>query len=189
MSAVLNLAPKRRALMLGSGSEHGKRVTIPDSPDKNFDDYELVTVDIDGDLTPKPSVVWDLDALPYTFGGDSEFDEIHAYEVLEHCGTQGDGKYFFAQFAEFWRMLKPDGLICISVPMWDHQVAWGVPDHKRVLPPNIFGFLEPAYYENVGKPGYADYRKWLGSTNFKIIAMQSTDENFYCVMRAIKPSE
>lgn len=180
----------KRYLLLGSGSNFGKRIKFdgsdkvgPGSPEPDFDAGELVTLDIDADL--KPDVVWDLDVLPYPFG-DNEFDEIHAYEVLEHCGTQGDGKYFFAQFAEFWRMLKPGGYMCISVPLWDCAMAWGAPDHKRVLPSSVFGFLDPAYYENIGKPGYADYRKWLGATNFEPLGAEDAGDSLFVVLRARK---
>lgn len=173
----------KRALLLGSGSSHGKRIKFPGSPEADFADYDLVKVDIDPDVNP--DLVWDLDVLPYPWK-DAEFDEIHAYEVLEHCGTQGDGKFFFAQFAEFYRVLKPDGFMCISVPMWDSDQAWGVPDHKRVLPANVFGFLDPTYYENLGKPGYADYRKWLKSTNFRPVGINQQADNLYVVLQAIK---
>jgi len=180
----------KRYLLLGAGSEYSKRFKFnveagegAGSPESSFDEGELVKCDIDPDLNP--DIVWDLDALPYPWA-DNEFDEIHAYEVLEHCGTQGDGKFFFGQFAEFWRILKPDGYICISVPMWDSDQAWGVPDHKRVLPRNIFGFLDPSYYENIGKPGFADYRKWLGQTNFQCVGFRETETSLHLVMRAVK---
>ena len=74
----------------------------------------------------------------------------------------------------------------ISVPMWDHYMAWGVPDHRRCLPLNVFGFLEPSYYDNLGKPGYAAYRKWLGKTNFSVIHAQELPDTLYVVLRAVK---
>ena len=137
-------------LLIGSGNSHDKRVWFPESPNTEFGD--LVTLDLrDADVNH------DLDELPYPFR-DEAFDEVHAYEVLEHCGSQGDGEFFFGQFNEFYRILKPGGFMVITVPMWNSEVAFGVPDHKRVLPISIFGFLTEGHYENVGKPGYADYR-------------------------------
>lgn len=172
-----------RYLLVGCGNEYGKRVVGECSPSKDFSDGVLVKWDKDPDIGA--DVVHDLDVLPYPFE-DNEFDEIHAYEVLEHCGKQGDGDYFFAQFAEFWRMLKPGGIMAISVPQWDCSIQWGVPDHKRCLPPDVFGFLDITYYDNLGKPGYADYRKLLGTTRFTIIGLDKSRDLDYIVMRANK---
>lgn len=122
-----------------------------------------------------------LNDLPYPWK-DNEFDEIHAYEVLEHCGRQGDGDFFFGQFNEFWRILKPGGFMMISVPMWDAEVAWGVPDHCRVLPPGIFAYLTADYYENVGKPGFGDYRKYLKGY-WTAFGKSEGDEQLHVVLR------
>ena len=63
----------------------------------------------------EPDIVHDLEELPYPFE-DNTFDEIHAYEVLEHIGQQGDYKTFFAQFMEFYRILKPNGKFIGTTP-------------------------------------------------------------------------
>lgn len=185
VNTFLNTAPVKRYLLLGAGHDRGKRVNMPESPEKDFDAGDLVTLDFDP--STNPDVAHDLDVLPYPFA-DEEFDEVHAYEVLEHCGSQGDARFFFGQFAEFYRILKPGGLMCISVPLWDCEVAWAVPDHKRVLPPGIFGFLDKNYYRNVGKPGYGDYRSLLGTTDFEPIGKQevSASHSLYIVLRARK---
>lgn len=152
----------KKYLLIGCGHSLDKRIAFTsdkgnDSPETEFIG-QLVTVDWRKypDQRSNPSIVADLNVLPYDFGED--YDEIHAYEVLEHCGAQGDADFFFGQFNEFHRMLKPDGLMMITVPVWNSVVAWGVPDHKRVMPLNLFSFLEERCYENVGKPGFADYR-------------------------------
>ena len=141
-----------RQLLIGAGNSHDKRVWFPESPDKEFGD-DVTTLDLNADA----DITHDLDDLPYPIE-DSKFHEIHAYEILEHCGSQGDGDFFFEQFNEFHRILKPGGFMVITVPKWDSEAAFGVPDHKRVLPISIFGHLVEEHYENVGKPGYADYR-------------------------------
>lgn len=180
-------------LLLGSGSNHTKCVRFegsdevgPGSPESDFSGGRLVTLDIDPRLNP--DVCHDLDVLPYPFGDDI-FDEVHAYEVLEHTGRQGDGKFFFDQFSEFWRILKPGGYMILSVPLWDTEMAWGVPDHKRVFTPNLFGFLEPEYYDNLGKPGYADYRHWLGETHFKCISYKEDKMSLFVILRAVKDGD
>src|SRR5215471_6222313 len=68
---------------------------------------DLVTLDRTYEVDP--DVVADLGVQPLPFRSDV-FDEVHAYEVLEHLGAQGDWRFFFDQFADFWRILRPGGL-------------------------------------------------------------------------------
>jgi SAM-dependent methyltransferase len=114
-------------LLIGCGNDRRKKITFPQTPS---DWTQLVTLDIDA--STKPDIVHDLNVLPYPFL-DSTFDEIHAYEVLEHCGRQGDWKFFLDQFAELWRILKPGGFLVATCPMWDGPWAWGDPGHTRVI--------------------------------------------------------
>ena len=73
----------KKELLIGCGSDHKKRLTA----DKTRDWDNLTTLDYNSDHNP--NVVWDLMELPLPFK-DQEFDEIHANEVLEHLGQQGD---------------------------------------------------------------------------------------------------
>jgi hypothetical protein len=103
-------------LMLGCGRERQRRIVVNGKVD--FADDRLTCIDI----TPAvhPDVVFDLDVLhsggKLCFSDDS-FDEIHAYDVLEHVGRQGDWKGFFAEFAEYHRVLKQNGLMFVMVPV------------------------------------------------------------------------
>jgi len=156
-------------LLIGCGTERGKRVKFGDIPE---DWTELVTLDMDANL--EPDVVWDLEDFPYPFE-DNLFDEIHAYEVLEHTGQQGDFRFFFKQFTEFWRILKPGGYFCATVPMWDSPWAWSDPGHKRIISANTLVFLSQDEYKvQVGKTAMADYRPWWQG-DFELIA--NTEEN------------
>src|SRR5687767_7500638 len=100
-------------LLLGCGNNLVKKVTFAAVPQQWV---ELVTLDVDPGV--KPHVVHDLNDVSLPFADDN-FDEIHAYEVLEHCGHQGDWRFFFNQFYDFWRILKPGGYFVATVPMWD----------------------------------------------------------------------
>lgn len=188
---------KQDVLLLGCGNMHDKRITFtpekehqellgPGSPWAKFEDYaRLHLSDYDDEICQKYGATWcDLESLPYPWEDDS-MAEIHAYEVLEHQSRQGDGDFFFAQFNEFWRILKPGGYFCLSVPMWDAEVAWGVPDHKRVLPPGIFGFLTEDYYDNIGKPGYGDYRSHLKGRYWIAVAKHETEDQLHVVLRKV----
>lgn len=178
MNAVLK-PEHRRELMIGCGGRREKHVSYEGMPPV-FQD--LVTLDIEP--AHKPDVVWDLNVLPYPFA-DAEFDEIHAYEVLEHCGRQGDIAFFFAQWSEFYRILKPGGLFCGSVPMWDNEWAWADPGHTRVIAPKSLMFLEQKFYETqVGKTAASDYRSmWKG--DFTCVGMQESGVQFFFILKKL----
>jgi 2-polyprenyl-3-methyl-5-hydroxy-6-metoxy-1,4-benzoquinol methylase len=77
-------------LLIGCGHNREKKVSVPELPKEWSKD--LIT--LDWNESTEPDVVHDLNILPYPFDHDM-FDEIHAYEVLEHVGTQGDFRFFF----------------------------------------------------------------------------------------------
>jgi SAM-dependent methyltransferase len=174
----------KRYLLLGAGNKRQKVLQSPGSPEKEFVG-ELVTLDIDPDT--KPDVLHDLNVLPLPFA-DNEFDEIHAYEVMEHCGRQGDWQFFFAQFAEIWRILKPGGLFCATVPAWDSMWAWGDPGHTRLINEGSLVFLsQPEYAKQIGRTSMTDYRgTW--QHDFDICASGTDRDTFAFVIAAVKPS-
>jgi SAM-dependent methyltransferase len=167
-------------LLVGAGNSRTKKIRLSGYPQEWT---ELITLDIDPSTEPR--VVHDLNLLPLPFG-DSMFDEVHAYEVLEHTGTQGDWRFFFNQFYEFWRILKPGGLMCGTVPLWDSPWAWGDPGHTRVLPRESFYFLSQALYANeVGKTSLTDYRGWWKG-DFELLSFNDYEHSLGFVMKAIK---
>ena len=154
----------KKYLILGCGTLIEKRISVPpfgDHPGSPEKDFIGQTTTVDHLPAVNADICADLNDLPYDWVGDEEYDEIHAYEILEHCGTQGDADFFFGQFNEFWRILKPNGLMMLSVPMWTNSIAFGVPDHKRVMPACLFQFLFESYYDNLGNPGFGDYRSFI----------------------------
>lgn len=167
-------------LLIGCGTDRKKKVTIEGMP-KEWSG-ELVTLDIDETLNP--DVVHDLNFCPYPFDDDM-FDEIHAYDVLEHCGRQGDWRFFFDQFYEFWRILKPGGLFVGLVPAWDEVWAWGDPGHTRVIPKEMLSYLFQESYEQVGNTAMTDYRfYWKG--DFEPVALREDHGVLGFVLRAKK---
>lgn len=146
---------------------------------------ELTTLDINPDH--KPDVEWDLTRLPLPFE-DNSFDEIHAYEVLEHTGQQGDYRFFFAQFSDFWRILKPDGMIIGTAPAVGSRWLWGDPSHSRAFTSENLVFLDQATYTaQIGRTMMSDFR-YLYRADFMPVKVVNTPEAFVFMIRAVKPS-
>ena len=140
---------------------------------------------LDGDPTCEPDIIWDLEQIPYPFD-DNTFDEIHAYCVLEHCGRQGDYRFFFAQWAEFARILKPDGRFFGICPKHTSMWAWGDPSHTRIISPQSLRFLAQRVYNDVGKTAMSDYRR-IYSADLVIQRIEDVDaERFYFVLQVNK---
>ncbi len=178
MNAVLKPA-EYRELILGSGNRQIKTVRFEQIP---AEFQNVTTVDIDPDS--KPDVVWDLNKVPLPFE-DNSFDELHAYDVLEHTGTQGDWRFFFAQFEDFWRVLKPGGYLCAACPMWDSPWAWGDPGHSRLLSKYTLMFLDQGAYAQVGRTPMTDYRH-VYKGNFETMAITESEHKWGFVLRAVK---
>jgi SAM-dependent methyltransferase len=168
-------------LLIGAGAQRKKHLSWND----NDEWTKLVTLDINPDH--KPDVVWDLNDTELPFEDDT-FDEIHAYEVLEHTGQQGDWRFFFSQWSHFWRVLKPGGLFIGTSPSFRAVWAWGDPGHTRVVQEENFVFLhQPSYTAQVGVRHMTDYR-FVYEADFEPLALNTGKDTFQFVLQAVKPS-
>lgn len=160
-----------KELLLGCGSRTEKDIYI-DNPE-----FENV-VRLDYNKDHNPDVLWDLTVHPLPFD-DEEFDEIHAYEVLEHLANQGDYEFFFREFTEYWRILKPHGRFFASVPIgvW----TWGDPSHKRSIQPETLIFLDQDQYQQVGQTSMSDFRN-IYKVSFKTIYAEEINGKFYFIL-------
>ena len=127
-------------LLIGCGNSRRKKLS--------FGSHEwshLVTMDHD----PRcgADIIHDLDVTPWPVD-DNAFAEVHAYEVLEHLGQQGDFRSFFAHFEEIYRVLEDGGLLFATVPAWDDVWAWADPSHRRVIAPQSLVFLDRTQYRD-----------------------------------------
>lgn len=169
-----------KELLLGCGHNRKKRLK-PEFAKENW--QNLITLDINP--STNPDVVWDLNDLPWPFE-DDQFDEIHAYEVLEHFGQQGDWKAFFAHFEEIWRILKPGGHLMASTPAWDKVWAWSDPGHTRVISEGTLTFLAQEAYETADdKTPLTDYRNYYKG-DFECLGLQEEAASLYFVLEAKK---
>ena len=169
----------KKQLLIGCGSSNKKVI-------HSVDDVEwqnLIRLDINA--MHKPDVVWDLNDLPMPFD-DNEFDEIHAYEVLEHTGNQGDYKFFFKQFTEFHRILKNRGRFYATVPLPNSPWAWGDPSHTRIFCKEWLTFLrQKTYEEQVGKTSISDFR-YIYQADFEPVWVHEQNDTLYFIIEARK---
>ena len=128
---------------------------------------------------------FDVFAYPFVRGSngspynDDTFDEIWLSHLAEHIphdprwtfyadkypelkrAGEEDGFYVF--FTELWRIAKPDGIIHVVSPTANHYSAFGDPQHRRYLVPQVFSYFKPnpdapfdyhipARFEAVGEP-------------------------------------
>jgi hypothetical protein len=168
-------------LLIGCGSNRDRRIAV--NGHRTW--QQLIT--LDQNAAHKPDIVHDLDVLPYPFEADT-FDEIHAYEVLEHLGRQGDWRRFFADFSELYRILKPGGFLAATCPSYKSMWAWGDPSHTRIITSGTLVFLDQEQYqEQVGKTPMSDFRFiWKG--DFRPIWVDEDLDALRFVIQAVKPS-
>jgi cyclopropane fatty-acyl-phospholipid synthase-like methyltransferase len=163
------------SLLLGAGNSRAKKVALKSAPNWTG---ELVTLDMNPNCGA--SVVWDLDNHPLPFP-DEHFDELAAYDVLEHMGRQGDWRGWFNEMAEYHRLLKPGGKFGIIVPIGTD--AFADPGHTRFFSGNYFMMLSQKFYQDQidANMPVTDYR-WFWKKNFNILFMEQIGNHHLAVM-------
>jgi SAM-dependent methyltransferase len=167
-----------RSLLIGCGASRSRKITLPSPYPQGWD--KLVTLDMTREV--KPDVVCNLEQVELPFK-DNSFDEIHAYEVLEHIGRQGDWKFFLQEFDEFSRVLRNKGLMFITTPRFDSPWLWGDPGHTRFIGPDSFVFLNRAEYQKQqGKTAMTDYRPYFKSDWRLAYNLPNPQSNIFVLM-------
>jgi hypothetical protein len=196
----------RNQLLIGCGhplkgvtadQRYRKKMRVFDTTDR----WEsLTTLDVNPDCDPD---LWcDLNgATPWIAKprGSNVFhelegdywDEIHAYEVLEHLGRLGDAFSFFAHFSEIWRLLKPNGHLLATVPSKRSGFFWGDPSHCRAIVQESLIFLDQSEYirqcDAAEPTAMSDFRS-IYKADFRCVDAADTGQNFLFILQAVKPS-
>jgi SAM-dependent methyltransferase len=164
------------ALLLGCGNKRDKRVSLEGTSEDWIG--ELTTIDMNPNCGA--DVVWDLDKHPLPFSDDT-FDEVHAYDVLEHLGRQGDWRGWFDECADYWRILKPGGTLIAIVPVGADALA--DPGHTRFFSPEMFGFLQQDMYrQNLEKGSMMTDYRWYWKRNFNMAVIEKIANHHLAVV-------
>jgi SAM-dependent methyltransferase len=171
-------------LMLGSGHKAPARRIIAPGPPLQAEP-QWTTLDINPEC--KPDKVFDLNTidagglLPFP---SNTFDEIHAYQTMEHFGKQGNFIGFFNAFRAIWHALKPGGLFVGESPSITSMWLWGDPGHTRVICGGSIVYLTRELYANgLGTTTATDYRKFVDPYWWVIEHSVDRDGNFEFVLR------
>jgi hypothetical protein len=191
-----------RELLIGCGHARDKRLDprslTPGAP-KPVWRGQLDTLDLYAEC--RPDWVCNLESVPWKVHHPDDdvspvgellptdfYDEVHAYEVLEHLGSLGDYRAFFAHFAEIWRILKPDGHLCATVPSFHSRWLFGDPGHTRAILPESLVFLtQPQYDAQAGRTPMSDYRRDYRA-DFDLVLSRDDHQTHRFVLKAVKPS-
>lgn len=198
-----------RELLLGCGYSREKRIMPGVGTLEGYTVWQnLTTLDVYNECKPDllcdmdridlwPVADWNENGAPcidhdadYPCLQSNKFDEVHAYEVLEHLGSQGDARAFFSHFSEIWRILKPDGYLCASVPSRYSPWLWGDPSHRRLINEESLSFLDQDNYKQLDGPKptpMSDFRHFYRA-DFKVIERQDNHQQFFFILQAVKPS-
>jgi hypothetical protein len=197
-------------LLLGCGFARDKRLALPGAP---LEWRDLVTCDIN--KACDPDILCDLDcplvhmAHDWTweisqvvapramlfcdredeqiFFRENVFEEVHAYEVLEHLGQQGDAHAFFCSFYNLHRILKPGGHVFATCPSRYSPWLWGDPSHRRVICAESLAFLsqEVIAKNREQKTAMSDFSA-LWTRDFKVVSARDNQATFMFCLQAIK---
>ena len=127
--------------------------------------------------SPWVDVAHDLNILPWPWT-DGEWPKIVAFDVVEHLKLDVQ-----EWLDECWRILRPDGLLVIRVPMWNHWTAWVDPTHRRAFHPQTFDYWDPSkfFHQEYGRFYFAESGRWWRVASADILG----DGNLQFVLRKL----
>ena len=126
---------------------------------------------------PEINVAHDLNILPWPWP-DNSFDLVVAYSVLEHLRMT-----LIESMGEIWRILKPDGMVCVKAPYWNHARSWQDPTHYWRFDPTTFDIFDE-------KTQYGAYYTYYMERKWQIIRpaeLSPGKSSIFCDLKALKP--
>lgn len=175
-----------KVCVLGAGRKSNWRKNLLGVFTKDVKEWDEVdTVDCNPEV--KPDILCGLNSRHWCDLESNSYDEVHAYEVLEHLGEQGNIPSFYNSFNEIYRILKPGGLLVASTPKFDSVWAFGDPGHTRVINDGSLVFvcgdmIELNKTNITAMSDYEQYRK----CDFRVVYNIYTKDNYIFVLRANK---
>jgi len=112
----------KRILILGAGNK----------PSGNAVNHDITK------HRPEIDIAWDLNDLPWPWG-DSMFDSITAWAVLEHLYHD-----VLRSMNEIWRIGAPGCIANIKLPYWRSEVSHNDLTHHWFVGLNCFDQLDPS---------------------------------------------
>jgi hypothetical protein len=120
--------------------------------------------------------------------GQDSFDEVHCYHQMQRLGRQGDFETLFGQFTELWRVLKPNGVLCLALPSPHSDWIWGDPGHTRAITSQTITYLQqPEYDKQLLTTAMVDYRP-IYKADFEPEYLHDDGREMRVILRAVKPS-
>ncbi len=164
-------------------------------------------------LAPEGIAFWQQ-AISYHYGDlrdlpfrDAWFDEIVCLSTLEHVGMDNRGyraddpgssnaASYTAAATELWRVLKPDGVLFVSVPFGQYQrVEWNGVPFMQQFEASMLRQLEACFEDGDIRTWFYQYKPegWIVSTEddcaglayFNIHAASDYDDDYAAAARAV----
>jgi len=102
---------------------------------------------------PWVTVAWDLNEHPWPWAEES-FDLIVACAVFEHLRRN-----LIETLNECWRILRPQGVLYMKLPYWNHEISYIDPTHYWQFSLRTVEIFDPDKEYGLKYRFYTD-RKW-----------------------------
>jgi ubiquinone/menaquinone biosynthesis C-methylase UbiE len=112
------------------------------------------------DIAPLPGVdvVHNLDQYPYPFENET-FDRVYCNSILEHVADA------MQTMSEIYRILKPGGLVYISLPHYSHAKTYADPTHRHFYSFGVVKYFAGEVYPYYGNCQFKIELAMLGQPN------------------------